>query len=535
MAGPCFIGVDVGTGSVRAGVFDEDGGLLGHASRTLKLWKNGDHVEQSSADIWEKTCEAVREARTAADIAKERVVGIGFDATCSMVVVAKDGEPLPVGLSGEPARNVIVWMDHRALKETDDINATSHPVLSFVGGQISPEMETPKLLWLSRHAPETFAKAGHFFDLPDYLSFRATGDSARSNCTVVCKWTYLGHEKRWDRSYFEEIGLGQLAGEEFDRIGPRVIDVATPIASGLTEKAARELDLLAGIAVGASLIDAHSGGLGTLGAGGRDPSTEMAVIAGTSACTMTLSRQPRFVEGVWGPYFGALLPGFWLNEGGQSAFGAALDNAVSLHPAFAAARDAAEAAGQPLLAFLEERAVQRAGTLEAASLIGAGLDVVPEFLGNRSPDPDPHASAIISGLRLGADLDDLVDLYVATLRGLAYGTVDIVERLRANGQTIDRLILSGGFAKSALMRRILSDATGSDVELAGSKEPVLLGAAMLGAVAARVYQDVAAAASRMVHRGDNLQSDPEKAAFHDKAHARYRLLKQVQRELRALV
>jgi D-ribulokinase len=293
MSGPCFIGVDVGTGSVRAGVFDEQGGLLGYASRPLKLWKNGDHVEQSSADIWTKTCEAVREARTAADVAKERVVGIGFDATCSMVVVGKEGGPLPVGLSGEPARDVIVWMDHRALKETDDINATSHPVLSFVGGQISPEMETPKLLWLSRHAPETFAKAGHFFDLPDYLSFRATGDSARSNCTVVCKWTYLGHEKRWDRSYFEEIGLGQLADEEFDRIGPHVIDVATPIASGLTQSAAKELDLQAGTAVGASLIDAHSGGLGTLGAGGRDPATEMALIAGTSACTMTLSREPQ--------------------------------------------------------------------------------------------------------------------------------------------------------------------------------------------------------------------------------------------------
>ena len=64
-------------------------------------------------------------------------------------------------------------------------------MLRYVGGIISPEMEMPKLLWLKKHLPPTFDAAGHFFDLADFLTFRATGASPRSICTVTCKWTYL--------------------------------------------------------------------------------------------------------------------------------------------------------------------------------------------------------------------------------------------------------------------------------------------------------------------------------------------------------
>ncbi len=72
-------------------------------------------------------------------------------------------------------------------------------------------MEMPKLLWLKTHNPQTFQNAAHFFDLTDYLSWRATGDTARSSCTVTCKWNYLAHEQRWDADYFSAIGLPEFA------------------------------------------------------------------------------------------------------------------------------------------------------------------------------------------------------------------------------------------------------------------------------------------------------------------------------------
>ncbi|MCR9111264.1 MAG: hypothetical protein NXH94_20615 [Rhodobacteraceae bacterium] len=100
--------------------------------------------------------------------------------------------------------------DHRATAQADRINATAHPVLQYVGGVISPEMQAPKLLWLKENCAEVFAGTRHFFDLTDSLTWKASGSTARSTCTVTCKWTYLAHEDRWDDSFFEAVGLGEL-------------------------------------------------------------------------------------------------------------------------------------------------------------------------------------------------------------------------------------------------------------------------------------------------------------------------------------
>ena len=142
-----LIGVDVGTGSARAGVFDATGRMLGVGKHPLTLWHEaGEIVEQSSAQIWAAVCAAVAQAMQGHDPAA--VTGIGFDATCSLVA-----EGVSVSPSDDPARDVILWMDHRATPEAEEINAGGHRVLDYVGGRISPEMETPKLLWLSRHRP----------------------------------------------------------------------------------------------------------------------------------------------------------------------------------------------------------------------------------------------------------------------------------------------------------------------------------------------------------------------------------------------
>ena len=251
-----LIGIDVGTGSARAGVFDATGRLLGVGKHPVTMWQEpGEIVEQSSDQIWQAVCSAVHEALRISAINPATVTGIGFDATCSLVAVGPDGSGVPVGPSGDPARNVIVWMDHRAQAEAEEINAGGHDVLDYVGGRISPEMETPKLLWLARHMPDSFAKAAHFFDLSDYLTWRATGSLARSSCTLTCKWTYLAHESRWDAGYFHAIGLGALADEGFARIGTKVVAPATPVGR-LTVPAATDLGLKAGTTVAAALIDA---------------------------------------------------------------------------------------------------------------------------------------------------------------------------------------------------------------------------------------------------------------------------------------
>ncbi|MFV0359435.1 FGGY-family carbohydrate kinase [Tropicimonas sp.] len=495
--GQYYMGIDVGTASARAGVFDAAGTLLGTAKQDITVHRApGSMVEQSSNEIWAAVCAASRGAVAAAGVDPAEVAGIGFDATCSLVVLGAGGVPLPVGPSEEPERNIIVWMDHRATPQADRINALGHRVLDYVGGTISPEMETPKLLWLKENRREIFDAAWRFFDLSDYLTWRATGSEARSVCTVTCKWTYMSHEGRWDESYFRKIGLGELVDDGFARIGAEIVDPGTPLAAGLTGAAAADLGLAPGTKVGAGLIDAHAGGVGTVGArGGGGPQENLGYVFGTSSCTMTTTADPVFVPGVWGPYYSAMVPGAWLNEGGQSAAGAAIDRLLRFHPAHDEAAALASAAGRSLPGWLGARASEIAG--DAAAHLADGLHVVPEFLGNRAPHADPYTRAVIAGLGMEADVDNLVALYVAGICGLGYGLRQIIETQTANGAPIGTIVISGGAGRSDLVRQLLADATGVPVAAPATEEPVLLGSAILGAVAAGAYPDMQSAMAAM--------------------------------------
>ena len=527
------IGVDVGTGSARAGVFDLDGRMVASARRDITLFHaSGAIVEQSSHEIWNAVCESVKDALSQSAVSADHIAGIGFDATCSLVVLGPDGQSLPVGPSEDTARDIVVWMDHRAVEQAERINATGHEVLKFVGGTISPEMETPKLLWLLENKPGVFASAWQFFDLTDFLTWRATGDLSRSTCTVTCKWTYLAHEGRWDESYFRAIGLGVLADEAFARIGQTIVEPGTPLGSGLTARAAAELGLRTGTPVATGVIDAHAGGIGTVGADG-DPESCLAYVFGTSSCTMTTTRSPVFVPGVWGPYFSAMVPHAWLNEGGQSVAGAAIERLLSMHPATSTARQNAEQAGQSLPAMLAALAVQAAAGLSGAAMLANGLHVVPEFLGNRAPLADPHARAVIAGLGMEDDLNSLVALYIAGVCSIGYGLRQIVEAQAQAGAPIERVVISGGAGRLDLVRQLLADATGRPVLATHAEEPVLLGAAMLAGVAGGRFADVRSAMGSMSRISKTYEpTGGDIAALHETRYRAFRRLQEVAREIR---
>ena len=533
LAARYVIGVDVGTGSARAGIFDLAGHMVASAKRDITLFHaSGSIVEQSSGEIWGAVCDSVKEALAQAAVSPDQIAGIGFDATCSLVVLGEGGQPLPVGPSEQAGRDIIVWMDHRAVEQAERINAAGHEVLKFVGGKISPEMETPKLLWLLENRPSVFEAAWQFFDLTDFLTWRATGDLSRSTCTVTCKWTYLAHERRWDESYFRSVGLGVLADEAFARIGQTVVDAGTPLGSGLTAKAAAELGLRSGTPVATGVIDAHAGGIGTVGADGA-PESCLAYVFGTSSCTMTTTRTPVFVAGVWGPYFSAMVPHAWLNEGGQSVAGAAIERLISMHPAASDARRRAEQEGQSLPSLLASLAAQVADNRSAVVLLADGLHVVPEFLGNRAPFADPHARAVIAGLGMDDDLDSLVALYIAGICSIGYGLRQIIDVQAAAGAPIERVVISGGAGRLDLVRQLLADATGKPVLAIQADEPVLLGAAMLGGVAGKQFDDVRSAMAKMSQISKTYEpAAGDIAARHE---ARFRAFKQLQdvaREIR---
>ena len=106
-----------------------------------------------------------REAVSAATADPAAIRGIGFDATCSLVVRDPAGLPVSVSTTGSREWDTIVWLDHRAVGEAEACTRCRHPVLDHVGGVMSPEMEIPKLMWLKRHKPESWQRAGLFLDL----------------------------------------------------------------------------------------------------------------------------------------------------------------------------------------------------------------------------------------------------------------------------------------------------------------------------------------------------------------------------------
>lgn len=521
-----FIGIDVGTGSARAGVFDRAGRLLGAASAPISAFRpETGYAQQSSADIWNAVCSAVRQAVAVSGTQPSDVAGLGLDATCSLVVSGAGGASVSVSPDHAPEQDVILWMDHRAIDDAAEISATGAEVLKHVGGTISPEMQLPKLRWLKRELPESWRKAVRFWDLPDWLVHRATGTEARSFCSSTCKWTYLGYRggagEGWDDDFLADIGLADLAAAAHERIGNRFLPAGAP-AGGLSRRAAEELSLAEGTAVSTGLIDAYSGALGTLGVVDRQGRSEtggrLAVIAGTSTCHICLTPEPVFTTGVWGPYFSVLLPGLWANEGGQSAAGALIDAVLARHSALAPVSqgDGTQKAAERL----EDHLASMAG--ETATLT-AGRHVQPDFHGNRSPLAEAWRKGSIVGLSLDHGVDDLALDYLATLQALAYGTRHILDEMARAGVAVDTLVVSGGLARNRLYLREHADATGCRILVPEQAEPVLLGSAMLGAAACGAYADLPAAMAAMSGGGREIAPRGGTIArYHDAKYAVFR-------------
>lgn len=528
-SGGLVIGVDVGTSSARAGVFALDGRLLGRGEHPILMHQPAPgYAEHDSDNIWAAVGSSIRAALFSAKAKPQAIVGISFDATCSLVVRDQMAAPLSVSNSGENRWDTIVWLDHRAIAEAEECTASGHKVLDYIGGVMSPEMETPKLMWLKRHFPDRWAQAGYFFDLADYLTWRSTGKLDRSQCTLSCKWTYLGHGgEAWRPDYLERIGIGDML--QRGRLPAKASPVGKDLG-GLTAQAAADLGLTAGTHVGVGLIDAHAGALGVLGGFARDSSEisrHLALIAGTSSCIMALSAAAKPVPGIWGPYFGAVLPELWLNEGGQSATGALLDYVIRGHSASSGAADTT----------MHKRIIGRIMELrqtEGLDLAGR-LHVLPDFHGNRSPLADPQAVGVVSGLTLDASFDSLCKLYWRTCVAIALGVRHVLNALNTKGYVIDTLHVTGGHTKNPLLMELYADATGSTVVEPAAEDAVLLGTAMVAATAAGSFANLAEAASAMQQGGRERKPDLKARARFDRDYAVFLRMHEQRRELDALL
>ncbi|KAK4310463.1 hypothetical protein Pmani_017992 [Petrolisthes manimaculis] len=532
MAEAHYVGVDVGTSSVRAGLVKRGGHML--AIHTVPITVGNpaaNFYEQDSEEIWAAVCQAVKVV-TSGLSDKSVVRGIGFDATCSLVVLDHDLRPVTISPNtGKDNFNIIMWMDHRAKDQAFYINSQQHKVLKYVGGKVSLEMQSPKLLWLKVHMEDTWKRAAHFLDLPDYLTLKASGSLSRSLCSVVCKWTYQcdGSTQGWDHSFFKSIGLEDLAQDNWKKIGQKVVAPGTSCGV-LTAAAAEQMGLVRTTQVATSIIDAHAGGLGlvaTQATTSDDFVGRLALICGTSTCHMCVSQDPIFCQGVWGPYLSAMVPGCWLNEAGQSASGSLVDHIIKTHPAANKCTT-----GKNVYQWLEEllAVMAKEEKLSDPTLLTRDFHLYPDFHGNRSPIADPTMKGMISGLTLDASDRNLALLYLAAIQALAYGTRQIIEQLTSNGHNITSLLMCGGLSKSPIFAQTHADALGMKVLIPQAQAPVLLGASILAAAASGDYPDVTSAALAMADTAPSCLPHQELTRYHDR---KYQVFKKMQADQEA--
>jgi len=511
-----YIGVDVGTGSVRAGLVKPDGTIVASSTEATQTWRDpSDHriFEQSTTDIWNGIRKTVKAVLTETNVPPSQVKGLGFDATCSLAVTDVNGDPVVVtgddklGSIGE--RNIILWADHRAESEADLINKSGSKVLEYVGGTMSLEMEIPKILWLKRHMkPEHFSRC-QFFDLPDFLTYKATGDNIRSTCSLTCKCSFVPVEG-WQADFFSHIGLQDIVDGHYKQVGgadSNILTAGLPVGAGLSKASAAELGLLEGTPVGSGVIDAYAGWLGTVAARHKeednklssyvptldDSKHRLAAVAGTSTCHIVQSAQGIFVNGVWGPYKDAVFPGWWMNEGGQSATGQLIDFMIRTHPAYGQlqgiAKDQNTNIHEVLHHELEKLRVQN--KVDTFTELTQDMHFYPDLHGNRSPIADARMRGALMGLTLDDGLGDLARKFNLTLEAIALQTRHIVDEMNAKGHQIQSLYMSGGQAKNIPLMTLFANTCQIPVVLpANSGAAVVLGAAMLGRFAAEAKKTV---------------------------------------------
>lgn len=432
---------DVGTSSVRTALINLRNGsiksnsLITDCSIELFTHPLTMHMEQSSTNIWKQICKSCNKSLQCSNTRPEQVVGLCFDATCSLVVWdVERNKPISVSLPScdgntvtneEEVRNIILWADHRSKKQADEINNIKHEVLNYVGGKMSPEMEMPKIKWLfDNHVINLENEAVHFFDLADWLTYKCTDEvSVRSQCTTTCKWGFVFDEcstqkniicNGWNIEFLKSIGLEHLV-QPSNRIGSSICEIGRNISYPLTKQSAQELGLLEAIPVAIPVIDAHAGGIGMIGAvlnmnennTKDDLSRTIVIIAGTSSCHMAVSKDPIFIDGIWGCYRNAMVQDMYLNEGGQSFVGALIDYVVESHPKyFELVKLTYEETKELNISRLKKKVylkldeilelLRKQRNLESVDFLTRDIHVLPHFNGCRSPLADPNMRGMFS-------------------------------------------------------------------------------------------------------------------------------------------
>lgn len=479
------LGVDYGTNSVRAVIFDTaDGKEIGAATWAYAHGEHGVIVDdrdpnvarQHPADYHDgfvhSVAGAVKAARAHPAFDPALIVGIGVDATGSTPLPV-DENGVALGLherfSQEPAAMAWLWKDHTSHAEAAEITEKASkmglPYLAKCGGVYSSEWYWSKALRCERTRPAVAKAAFAWVEMADYIPGMLTGRTdPRMMSRGICA---AGHKAMYHTSWgglpsaaFLD-GLSPGFSRYRERFASRAVSCANR-AGELIESIAAKCGLPAGIPVAVGGIDAHMGAVGA----GVGPGT-LVKIMGTSTCdcmVAPLSHHLPDIPGVCGIVPESILPGMHGIEAGQSAVGDIFNwFAQSFAPG-----DGADAHATLTAAAAKLRPGE------------SGLISLDWHNGNRTVLVDP----LLTGMVVGQTLRTTpAETYRALIEATAFGALKIIERIEQYGVSIDRVVNCGGIAeKNPLVMQIYADVCNRPMLISRSPQTCALGAAIFGAV-----------------------------------------------------
>ncbi|HWG55474.1 MAG TPA: xylulokinase [Gaiellaceae bacterium] len=455
-AGAVLVGLDVGTSGVKALALSERGEILARAEREYPLLTpRPGWAEQDPEEWWRAAQEALTELRL---------------------------EPTTIGLSGQMhglvalderervLRPAILWNDQRTAAECAEIEERVglDRLIELTGNRALTGFTAPKLLWLRRHEPETYARIRHVLLPKDFVRLRLTGEHGIDAADASGTLLFDVARRRWSDEVLDALEL------------PRRW---LPPASESTE---------IGVAG-----DQAAGALGV----GIDRPGPLSVVLGTSGVVFAALPQYRHEPEARLHAFCHAVPDTW------HAMGVMLSAAGSLQWLRGAL------GGAPYDDLLREAERWEPGT--------EGLLFQPYLAGERTPHADPDARGAFTGLTLRHDRGALVR---ATLEGVAYGLRDSLELLRGLGVEAEVGRVSGGGARSELWLRIVASVLGVPLERTEAEEGAAYGAALLGAVAGGVFGDAHEAVAACVRVRDCVEPVAGWTSAYAEGYARYRAL-----------
>ncbi len=478
-----YIGIDLGTTGVKAGLFTADGRELAIAHREFELDTPAPgFVELDGRAYIDAALDAVRETLASDGAEPAAVKAIGLSAQ-GQTFVLLDGD-------GRPVRPAISWLDVRASAEAEEMSDLSE---RLIGRRVSAIASGPKLMWLRRHEPETFDRAEKFLLLPDYLIWRLTGRGASDPQTAGSSRLYERDSGQWTPELLELCGLT-----------PEMVpDVLSPgkAAETLTAKASAELGLPESVLVA---VGANDQSVGALGAGNVIPGTASLTLGTAMAIVVTAESNDGVPPGIM----------------------------ASHHPAGESPGDLwillayAKTAGIVLRWFRDTFAAELSyeGLISeamTAPLGAGGVSFLPHFSGVATPSFTPHARGAFSGLTLGATRGHMAR---AVIESLTFTVRDNVDLLAGSPCGVTELRAVGGGSRSDTWLQMIADVTGRPVERAAIREAACLGAAMLAMTAAGAYPSVAEASLAIYSAKRRFEPDDSLYSTYDDAYWHYRKL-----------